>query len=106
MNSKIKATLRKFLSVVLAALTVFGCAGAAFAAGSDASGTVNGVDWVYTSADKTLVLSGSGTLGEDVADFGLFGGSWVAEHVKIGADVNITTGRVFENFDFVDEYEV
>ena len=34
MNSKIKATLRKFLSVVLAALTVFGCAGAAFAAGS------------------------------------------------------------------------
>lgn len=106
MNSKIKATLRKFLSVVLAALTVFGCAGAAFAAGSDASGTVNGVDWVYTSADKTLVLSGSGTLGEDVADFGLFGGSWVAEHIKIGADVNITTGRVFENFDFVDEYEV
>ena len=106
MNSKIKATLRKFLSVVLAALTVFGCAGAAFAVGSDASGTVNGVDWVYTSADKTLVLSGSGTLGEDVADFGLFGGSWVAEHVKIGADVNITTGRVFENFDFVDEYEV
>ena len=106
MNSKIKATLRKFLSIAFAALTVFGCAGAAFAAGSDASGTVNGVDWVYTSADKTLVLSGSGTLGEDVADFGLFGGSWVAEHVKIGADVNITTGRVFENFDFVDEYEV
>ena len=45
MNSKIKATLRKFLSIALAALTVFGCAGAAFAAGSDASGTVNGVDW-------------------------------------------------------------
>lgn len=106
MNSKIKATLRKFLSIALAALTLFGCAGATFAAGSDASGTVNGVDWVYTSADKTLVLSGSGTLGEDVAEFGLFGGSWVAEHVKIGADVNITTGRVFENFDFVDEYEV
>ena len=39
MNSKIKATLRKFLSVVLAALTVFGCAGAAFAAGSDAHGS-------------------------------------------------------------------
>ena len=106
MNSKIKATLRKFLSIALAALILAGCAGAAFADGSDASGTVNGVDWVYTSADKTLVLSGSGTLGEDVADFGLFGGSWVAEHVKIGADVNITTGRVFENFDFVDEYEV
>ena len=43
MNSKIKATLRKFLSIALAALTVFGCAGAAFADGSDASGTLNGV---------------------------------------------------------------
>ena len=57
MNSKIKATLRKFLSIALAALILAGCAGAAFADGSDASGTVNGVDWVYTSADKTLVLS-------------------------------------------------
>ena len=75
MNSKIKATLRKFLSIALAALILAGCAGAAFADGSDASGTVNGVDWFYTSADKTLVLSGSGTLGEDVADFSAAHGS-------------------------------
>lgn len=52
MNSKIKAMLRKFLSIALVALTVFGCAGAAFADGSDASGTLNGVNWVYTAADQ------------------------------------------------------
>ena len=106
MNSKIKATLRKILSIALAALTVFGCAGAAFADGSDASGTLNGVNWVYTAADKTLVLSGSGTLGDGERESNLFGASWLANHVKIGPDVNIKQGWVFDNFDFVEAYEV
>lgn len=105
-NSKIKATLRKMLCIALAVLTLFSCAGIAFAADTDASGTVSGVDWKYTAADKTLVLSGSGTLGEDVGTFGLFGSSWTAEHVKIGPDINITYGRVFDNFYAVKAYEV
>ena len=104
MNSKIKATLRKFLSIALAALTVFGCAGAAFAAGSDASGTINGVDWVYTSADRTLVLSGSGTL--DASSDAFSTSAWNAEYVKIGADVDIKSGLVFNHFNFVKAFEV
>ena len=55
MKGKIKATLRRFLSIALAALILAGCAGAAFADGSDASGTLNGVNWVYTAADTDAV---------------------------------------------------
>lgn len=106
MKGKIKATLRRFLSIALAALILAGCAGAAFADGSDASGTLNGVNWVYTAADKTLVLSGSGTLGDGERKSNLFGASWSANHVKIGPDVNIKQGWVFDNFDFVEAYEV
>lgn len=84
MKGKIKATLRRFLSIALAALILAGCAGAAFADGSNASGTLNGVNWVYTAADKTLVLSGSGTLGDGERESNLFGASWSANHVKIG----------------------
>lgn len=106
MKGKIKATLRRFLSIALAALILAGCAGAAFADGSDASGTLNGVNWVYTAADKTLILSGSGTLGDGERESNLFGASWSANHVKIGPDVNIKQGWVFDNFDFVEAYEV
>lgn len=87
MKGKIKEKLRRFLSIALAALILVGCAGAAFADGSDASGTLNGVNWVYTAADKTLVLSGSGTL--DASSDAFSTSAWNAEYVKIGADVDI-----------------
>ena len=38
MKGKIKEKLRRFLSIALAALILAGCAGAAFADGSDANG--------------------------------------------------------------------
>ncbi len=104
MKSKTKAALKKFLSIVLAALTLFGCAGAAFAEDSGASGTINGVDWVYTAADRTLVLSGSGTL--DASSDAFSTSAWNAEYVKIGADVDIESGLVFNHFNFVKAFEV
>ena len=104
MKGKIKATLRRFLSIALAALILAGCAGAAFADGSDASGTLNGVNWVYTAADKTLVLSGSGTL--DASSDAFSTSAWNAEYVKIGADVDIKSGLVFNHFNFVKAFEV
>lgn len=104
MKGKIKEKLRRFLSIALAALILAGCAGAAFADGSDASGTLNGVNWVYTAADKTLVLSGSGTL--DASSDAFSTSAWNAEYVKIGADVDIKSGLVFNHFNFVKAFEV
>lgn len=104
MKGKIKVRLRRFLSIALAALILAGCAGAAFADGSDASGTLNGVNWVYTAADKTLVLSGSGTL--DASSDAFSTSAWNAEYVKIGADVDIKSGLVFNHFNFVKAFEV